>query len=521
MRINDGILPVSIVHKAENFSNARVALVGPSTVTRDGTVDSFLSTPSFPIGINAVYGEVKEDYSDVRVFDPSNKQALDDLLEYSRGEKVILATSPTHETLENDVYLIERVRNVARDVFTVVGGIEASIYPEFFLGNEVADLIFRGPTEKSFHDFLRFLSGRQFNSLSSIPGILFLEDGLGRGVLTTGKVRYSSQQFEETMKRFPWDSLSLPELVSSNGYELKFPTSFLLCKGGCSFCAVAAYKGTFQKADRMISISRGLMVDRLVAVSQILKSGNVDPGRVTFYLQDDDGMTDIRRLENLASDIIAAKGTGVLSERSKFSVKARFGAIDEKLYALLEEAGFSWLGLGLEHYDEDVLSGNGISKGISLLDVDRTLDVMLRHNIRPIVFTILFPLEATPKSIRGTLNQISRMNRLGCVVKARVYTSIYPGTKYYRHLETSGTSQYAEFLPIRLNDHGDTVDIPWIFRPANPTAYRIARSFDEFFPKVSMGGLLMEEGIDKSVEILDQILNNEKTPSPIPASFPV
>ncbi len=492
-------IPQHLLGKIREFCNAKVALVGPSVVNRKGTIDAFLSTPSFPIGINALYGILREGSREVRVFDPDSQQVAKELIDFVSGEKVILGISPLHETIDNDVYLVERVRESAGDVLAVAGGIEASIFPEFFLSHKVAELIFRGPAEYAFRDFLSALDGNQIGKIAEIPGILFLDTD-GERILSTGELSYSARQFEETIKVFPWDTLSLADHVQRSDYEIKFPTSFLQCgHSSCSFCSIAAFRRTFKSASRILAISQGLMIDKLSHISDILRSQGIDPGRITFYLQDEDATRDIQRLKALAQALIDAKEEQGIAEETKFSVKARFGLLDKEVYRLLKKSGFAWLGLGLEHYDETVLGRDGMQKGFRLDDVNRTLDLMLEHGIQPVVFTVLFPLEATPDSVKATLDQIVSIRNRGCLVKARVFTSLYPGTVYYNRRKD--LAPYIVYRELKVGD--GSVTIPWTLRPSNEAVAEMSHRFDEAFPMRAMGGLVIDES---DIETLERII---------------
>ena len=133
-----------------------------------------ISSSFLPIGINALAGHLSKSGVEIKVFDPNNVKSLNELFNYVVGQNVILGISPLHDTLQFDLQLLEELKTLCKESLVVAGGIEASTNNGFFLKAKIADLVFSGPAEYSFKDFVHFLrSDVDISELLHIRGVEF------------------------------------------------------------------------------------------------------------------------------------------------------------------------------------------------------------------------------------------------------------------------------------------------------------------------------------------------------------
>jgi radical SAM superfamily enzyme YgiQ (UPF0313 family) len=451
-------LPPSLARKIDSIRNGnfKIALIGPSQIIDLDTKEQqeMISSSFLPIGINALAGHLSKSGVEIKVFDPNNVKSLNELFNYVVGQNVILGISPLHDTLQFDLQLLEELKTLCKESLVVAGGIEASTNNGFFLKAKIADLVFSGPAEYSFKDFVHFLrSDVDISELLHIRGVEFLD----RAICSTGRVEYSEELFMQTMRMFPWENMDIVNFVKNNNREVRLPVSFLFCKNACKFCSVPAFKRTFScPTSKELSVTPEQLIVTIRKVSAILSSGGVNPNSVTFYLQDEDFFADISRTKKFILAIKKAKNDNLIPQGCLFSVKARVGFLEEDIYKDLARIGFSTLGLGVEHWDNDVLKD--MNKRNTTEKAEETIKMMLKNGIKPTIFLILFPPNATPESANRTLLKAKELQDMGCDVKVNLFVSAYPKTIY--------VGQYKDCVVYKEIRYGGKIyNTPWLVLP--------------------------------------------------------
>ncbi len=454
------VVPHSLISKIQSIRKGfKVALIGPSQLNLETNKRyEMISTPFLPIGVNAVMGHLLERQTEIKAFDPNNPKELEELFEYVKAQDVILGISPLHDTLQFDLQLLDKLQEKVNRYLVVAGGIEASTNDKFFLKNHIVDIVFSGPSEYPFKEFLEFLeSKRDVKEIMRIKGIKFYD---GETVRSTGKISYSSELFEETIRKFPWEKMGLVDFVKERSLEIRLPVSFLLCSDKCKFCSVPAFRRTFRCLSRIITIRPDLLVEMIEKISYILSSAGIDPNKVTFYLQDENFFAHPSRVKKFIQALKKAKEKGRIPKGYSFSVKANVGFRKEDIYKELGELNFTTLGIGIEHWDNDVLAG--MNKRFTTEEAEEMFKMMLKYGITPTVFLIIFPPGSNLISATKTLNKAKEWKDLGCDVKLNLFVSAYPETRFLKEYEDN-------IVHKEVNYREKKYLIPWIILPNDPT----------------------------------------------------
>jgi radical SAM superfamily enzyme YgiQ (UPF0313 family) len=230
--------------------------------------------------------------------------------------------------------IIALVRSLKPDVRIVVGGYDPSLAPEAWTHPDVGvDVIVRGEGDITFRETIRALeSGR---SLDAVDGIWF-RDGSGM-----------RRNPARTIASLGEGAIALPNRAARvlSGYTmLGRPIDVVEtsrgCTFDCSFCSIIEMRGrNFHR----------FSIDRVIEDI----SDAAARGARCIFIVDDNITLDVPRFEELCTAIIRA---GL--NRIDYLVQAMTASIathGERLAALMKQAGFRYVFLGIENIlDEDL-----------------------------------------------------------------------------------------------------------------------------------------------------------------------
>jgi len=151
-----------------------------------------------------------------------------------------------------------------------------------------------------------------------------------------------------------------------------------------------------------------------------------------------------------------------LNHKVKISCNMRFGALSEKDYQLMAQAGFRFILYGLESANSETLKK--INKNINLKNIPRELKIAKKYGLEPhITIMIGYPWE-TKKDAQNTLNFAKKLFRQGIVDSMQATIVIpYPGTPLFDYCQKNNllnTENWDDFdmrqpvikSPISSND---------------------------------------------------------------------
>lgn len=274
------------------------------------------------------------------------------------------------------------------------------------------DVVVRGEGEKALPEVLEaHFAG---HSLASVPGIVF-RDSDGRVVTTPDR------PLNMNLDSVPWPAWRLFSMDAYTGtVEGEFQTRALGtissrgCPNDCVFCARTAMGRRLLRRRNPKDF-----VDEVEFLHREFGIQGFD-----FW---DDTITMVRaHVEAICQDLIARQ------MRIIWHADSRVNTIDERLFALMQEAGCVSLGFGVESGSDRILKV--IKKGITVEQARRAVRTAAAMGFREVKAFFMFNHpEETREDIIRTLDLMEEMVGYGKnVVVPFGFTRVYPGT----HIET-------------------------------------------------------------------------------------
>lgn len=137
--------------------------------------------------------------------------------------------------------------------------------------------------------------------------------------------------------------------------------------------------------------------------------------------------------------------------------EARVDAITEPIAKLLGESNCRYIDLGVESFDDDILSY--IKKGIKVEDIYRAVNLLAKYKV-PVKLNILIgssPLE-TRRTVKKTLREAKRLPVDQVMFNI---VSPFPGTEYYELCKQNGWIKGGEYRPTDVQ-RNSILDLPHI-----------------------------------------------------------
>lgn len=141
----------------------------------------------------------------------------------------------------------------------------------------------------------------------------------------------------------------------------------------------------------------------------------------------------------------------------KWGCQARVDAITEPIAKLLGESGCTYVDLGVESFDPEILKY--INKGITPADIYRAVNLLKKYKV-PVKLNILIgcsPLE-TKATVRHTFREAKRL-KVDQVMFNIV--SPFPGTEYYKLCKENGWIEGDEYRPTDVQ-HESILNLPYL-----------------------------------------------------------
>jgi len=421
-----------------------------------------------PLGLYRIKSYLRE--HDVDVFDPN----LDDVsvLDEIVAEYNIVGFSMTHATLEADLGLAHRVRELNRDGLLLAGGQEASFNSEQVLGYSPIDAIVLGEGELAM---VQICAGEP---LGSISGLIVKGDIC---MYSTGPARPLSSELltklalDTDYNAIPYSSywrrmLELdPTRKEREVKTVRFFTSNR-CLNSCSFCSSSQFhKYSCGKHLERLQLSADTLFNQLLS----LLAMSLEPRRI-FY-QDDDflsGEAGRKRCEALCHKIIKGKRGGLIPKDLSFMCQTRADGVYSSLLNLMAEAGFEVISYGIESFSQTVL--DEFNKNLKVSKALNTLDMTYEAGIKPFLNIILSSPKSTVKDIQRTLSQCILEQSLGSGIGVNLYTFPFPGAKI-----TEDNGELIEWKEVEIPDTGIVFPKATKIVPEDADARELMRLIEE------------------------------------------
>jgi hypothetical protein len=311
----------------------------------------------------------------IDVFDPSLAAVTGNLPSLfstirSRGYHVI-GISPIRVLLGEDLFFMEQVYHEAlasgtRPLF-IAGGNEASTNSRtLFEVMPWLDLCAYGLGEPVLREVIKKIYANQEKTLQredfyDVPGVLYYNNlrlTQNPCQVTLEEIRYYSRY---APLNIPFrDYWSLANANNPKGFEYTKVVRIFMsnyCPYCCAFCSDHGI-GRAVYADNVAPVTA-------IEVGNIIKMLHEKKEAEGIYFNDDDMFVERERAYEILHEIIRMKQAGDIPRKMKFYGQTRVDHVNDSLLNLVREAGFVYLGFGVESFSDESLSAPDIDKKYS------------------------------------------------------------------------------------------------------------------------------------------------------------
>lgn len=366
----------------------------------------------------------------------------------------ITVLSPFSQTATR---IVEQVKALAPDIFTVMGGAHPTVLPEkTFSESPSLDAVVLGEGEPGILDLIRYLD----SGVNPPPSSGILLRGQSLASVTPGEVA-------------DLDALPFParDLVCLSHYapepygNRSLPSVNIIASRGCTWskCTYCIRAGGIKRPFRVQSVAR-----TLDEMTRLVK----DSGVKEFVFYDEDLFSSPPWLHELCDALLTA------NLRITWTCRGRSDTIDEDLIRHAKAAGLFSIFIGLESGNQDLL--DLISKGITLEQSSRAIAICNRYKVETVgSFMLALPGE-TPEQGDATINFAKTV---GCTYASFQPTYPSEGTPLQAQCTEAGwfyEPRYgsrirgAKFLPeIRY--------VPKAYETRAAVARKVRKAYREFY----------------------------------------
>lgn len=291
------------------------------------------------------------------------------------------------------------------DSRVILGGIHPTALPEEALSTGYVDVVVRGEGEETL--LLLYDAIKNDKSCFDIEGISFIDGGnikhnLGRVLI----------QDLDAVPRFPY------ELFNTSRYNLSFVTTSRGCPYNCIFCSqrlISERKYRFRSCEKIIE-ELDLLINKY--------------GQKSLSFSDDDFLVNKKRVKLLCESIIQNK----FNAKAKFGCQARVDNINEEILTYLRNAGFNFIGLGVETSSERLMrlleKGTTVGKNIEAVKLIKKMGFSINASF-------LFGIPSETSKDRFEAYMLTKELKMDYVKFNNIVP--YPGTKLLEMARNEGT----------------------------------------------------------------------------------
>lgn len=305
------------------------------------------------------------------------------------------------------------IKDVDKQVTTIIGGCHASCFPEHVLSNKNVDYCTKGEAETSFPTFVDVVSKNKLEP-SDVPGLVYRSD---EGKIIINKPEYLLNLDEVEPAWNLIDIKAYPKIYMNK----RRPSAPIMtsrgCPYNCKFCSaseVSGLKWRYRSVESMIKEIKMLYYE--YGVKEVM-------------MFDDNFTLNKSRVDKFCKALLKEK-IGVIWSCPN---GVRLDSLDLDLLRLMKKAGCYSLAVGIESGSQKVLSDMG--KGLKLSTVKKIVPLIKKADIRVQGdFIIGYPSE--------TVEDVNKTIKLSLELPLdRAAFSLYqplPGSKSYSELAKQG-----------------------------------------------------------------------------------
>jgi len=333
------------------------------------------------------------------------------------GVLAAATTGMTGVQLQGATEFLKQVKAIAPEVFTVFGGVHASMLPLETVAHGAVDYVVVGDGEEVFPRLLASLASGRTPGPDQ-PSVVSKAD-FRAPATTASAIEYARVDDLGSLPEPPWERFDMSRYVSRSPYGRML--SVLTSRGCPHRCAFCLHSHP-ALAGRWTGIGAARALERMNRLAGSL-------GIEHFHIQDDNFFTRTARVEELVGILEGRRNRGFTWTVGGAHV-AHLKRYDEAFFRRMRRAGCVRLLIGAESGSARVLKRVGKHQTAEeVLSVNRLL---CAAGIRPIYSFISGVPGEEDEDLRQTVDLMFRLRHEGPVdvgtIKPLVF---YPGTRFY------------------------------------------------------------------------------------------
>ena len=345
--------------------------------------------------------------------------------------------------------LAEVVKMTNNKTVTIIGGVDSSIRPEYYLSNPNIDIAVIGEGENTLLELVKKIEAGQEGLMKDVAGIAYRINGKF--------VRTPPRKLIENLDLIPFPARHLlpmekyfeaarsgrsPRSVSTFGKRWATIVTSRGCPYGCVFCSGRRVWGRRWRARSPENV-----VDEIEYLIREFKIEHLD-------VEDDNMTLDMKRAGQICELVVQRK----LEIEWSTPNGVRADRINENLIIKMKKSGCKRLVFAPESGDQRVVNSI-IKKNLDLTKVEEGISLCKKYGIAVNCFFIIGLIGETKDNIRTTLGYAKKLRKMGaegCGVY--IATPLY-GTELYEQAKQKG------YLKDKFSDEDLIYDIPLIETP--------------------------------------------------------
>jgi radical SAM superfamily enzyme YgiQ (UPF0313 family) len=430
----------------------RILLIGAfaNDMSGESSLDKMYLKKQFvspPLGLYRM-GQMLRSEFHVRVFDPNIENVFSFLEEHASDFDVI-GVSLTHPTLENDLSILWRVRQLNDGALLVAGGEEAFFNWEQVFAYSPVEVAVQGEGELPMREIARkmaelrgFPKQSLLDALKTLPGcIVQIGRSIERGPLNPS---LPPELFARATVEMPFDEIPYEKYwdFMDGFFEEKTEATFRqthtirffvsnYCPLKCVFCSSTNFLKNASGG-----MARITMVEADHLMQMIERCLEAHPNVRTIFFHDDHftiGAMGRRRVLELCQKIVEAKRAGLLPAYLGFMAQAKITDVDEKMLDAMTEAGFFMMSYGIESFAQPVL--DEFNKNCTVEQIERGLEWHYQRGLKPFLNIILTSLGCTLDDVWTTTWKCLEHVDRGAEIGMNPYCIAFPGADMLQNPE--------------------------------------------------------------------------------------
>lgn len=414
---------------------AKVLLFNLSILRFYGGEEDVEKTYNPPMGLLYISSSLTFHGHEVKVIDYSKIPFSREHFMTTVGEYKpdLLGISVYTENVDEAVKLCRGVKKKYPEIYTSLGGPEASLEPLYSIKDKNVDFVTKHEGESAMLELVEAIESKEsVIEFEQVTGIVLKRND---GTVYESKSRRDIQNLD--LLAFP-----LRREVEKNEYGsmLNIITS-RGCPGNCIYCSATALSGARY---RIRGVSQTLL-EMIYLLQFFEKSGN------TIYVLDDT----FTAIPERVFELIEMKKKLCLDFR--WRCESRVDVITEPLVKALAESNCIGVAFGVESGSQEVL--DKIHKNINLEQAEYAVALMYKNGIYVSLNFMLGHYCDTPETMEMTYQLIKYMYDKYNVGIFITYNTPFPGTWQYTHMEDVKLrliiSSYSEYSCLSPSIEGE------------------------------------------------------------------